>query len=371
MNASPGSISEPINPKVKRRHAMVDELFTAALALVLALLFSWSFRALPDESWQFIGAVPRRKGKDGAWSGLNLTYYGFFNANAYALATAIFLILFGATGVPLHGAMALVAMILCVCMPASKILAGWVEKKKHTFSVAGAAFIGVLITPAAVFIVNRTVGASMGFSIEFMAALAALAVAYAFGEGVGRLACISFGCCYGRPLATLPPRLRRLFQRRAFVFSGATKKIAYAHGLDGKPVVPIQAMTAVLYSAAGILGFYLFLKGLFVSAFFEALVTTQVWRFLSEFLRHDYRGGGKISAYQIMGVGSILYAVALGLLFPGIDGARPDLMAGLAGLYTPPVLISLQVIWIAGFLYTGRSRVTDATLFFNVVRNRI
>jgi hypothetical protein len=27
---------------------------------------------------------------------------------------------------------------------------------------------------------------------------------------------------------------------------------------------------------------------------------TQVWRFLSEFLRADYRGSGRISAYQVM-----------------------------------------------------------------------
>ena len=30
--------------------------------------------------------------------------------------------------------------------------------------------------------------------------LAALAIGYILGEGLGRLACLSFGCCYGKPL---------------------------------------------------------------------------------------------------------------------------------------------------------------------------
>jgi hypothetical protein len=51
-------------------------------------------------------------------------------------------------------------------------------------------------------------------------------IAYAFGEGLGRLACISFGCCYGVALPEAHPLLRHMFDRWHFVFSGSMKKIS-------------------------------------------------------------------------------------------------------------------------------------------------
>jgi prolipoprotein diacylglyceryltransferase len=93
--------------------------------------------------------------------------------------------------------------------------------------------------------------------LPLMPVMAALATAYALGEGVGRLACISFGCCYGKPMDQVHPLLRRLFARHAFVFTGPTKKIAYADGLDGREIFPIQAVTATLYCAAALAGAYL------------------------------------------------------------------------------------------------------------------
>jgi hypothetical protein len=83
-------------------------------------------------------------------------------------------------------------------------------------------------------------------------ALAAIMIAYAFGEGLGRLACISFGCCYGVALQEAHPLLRRVFDRWHFVFFGDTKKISYASGLAGKQVVPIQAITLLLYIGIGL-----------------------------------------------------------------------------------------------------------------------
>ena len=58
--------------------------------------------------------------------------------------------------------------------------------------------------------------------------MGAIFIAYAFGEGIGRLACISFGCCYGKPLSECNPLIERIFQRWNFAFQGKTKKIAYA-----------------------------------------------------------------------------------------------------------------------------------------------
>jgi hypothetical protein len=350
---------------------MFDEIFILVFGLLLGLVLFWGFRALPGESWQIIGAIPRHKDGAGAWKGLNLTYYGFFNANAYLLASAVFLLLMASVNIPFTGILILTAAILALCIPASRIVAGWVEKKRYTFSVAGASFVGLLITPPAVIAVNGLFGSRLGFSIPVMAAMAALATAYAFGEGMGRLACISFGCCYGRPVKDLPLFLQRLFGRWAFVFTGATKKISYASGLEGEAVVPIQAITAMLYCASGLVGFYLFLQQGFISAFLLVLTVTQLWRFGSEFLRADYRGGGKVSAYQIMGLASIPCAVGIGILFPSSPAVVPALAVGLSRLWNPLVLIFLQGLWLVSFLYTGSSKTTGSILSFHVVRDRI
>jgi prolipoprotein diacylglyceryltransferase len=271
----------------------------------------------------------------------------------------------------LSGILTIIFAILGPCTLASKFVARWVEKKRHTFSVAGASFVGLLISPAAVIAANMVLDRWTGITIPVMAALSALAIAYALGEGIGRLACISFGCCYGRPLADLPPPVRRVFRNRAFVFSGETKKISYAHGLEGTEVVPVQAITAVLYCLSALTGMYLFLNGYPRAAFLQALIVTQLWRFTSEFLRADYRGGGTISAYQVMGLLSIPYALVAVLVFPVPAGDLPNLSAGLTAMWNPLVLITLQALWLLIFLYTGRSQVTAATLSFHVVRNRI
>lgn len=55
--------------------------------------------------------------------------------------------------------------------------------------------------------------------------------------------------------------------------------------------------------------------------------------------------------------------------------ARPlnpmDLLAGLRALWNPAVLLSLQVLWIVVFLYTGRSRVIAARISPRVLQDKI
>lgn len=199
-----------------------------------------------------------------------------------------------------------------------------------------------------------------------MAAMAALAIAYAFGEGIGRLAYISFGCCYGRALADLAPAWQRFMGPLCFIFEGKTRKIAYASGLDGQRVIPIQAMTAVLYTLSAFIGVWLFLQGAYRSALLESLLFTQLWRFCSEFLRADYRGDCKISAYQIMGLISCFYATGVVFLFPATTDQLPVLMHGLAQLWRPEVLLFFQALAMVTFLFTGRSQVTGARVWFHV-----
>jgi hypothetical protein len=135
--------------------------------------------------------------------------------------------------------------------------------------------------------------------------------------------------------------------------------------------VPIQAFTAVLYCSVGLAGFYLFLQQAFLASFLSVLTVTQLWRFVSEFLRADYRGGGKISAYQVMGLISIPFAIGVGLLFPLRSPVEPDLAVGLIRMWDPLVLIFLQGLWLLSFLYTGSSKTTGAVLSFHVIRDRI
>ncbi|MFH1985102.1 MAG: prolipoprotein diacylglyceryl transferase family protein [Pseudomonadota bacterium] len=346
---------------------MSNLLFIATAATLIGAMLAWSFRHLTRERWQFVGAIPTRKCADGAFDGVNLTYYGLLNANAYVLATAVAVIALGAMGIPLAVSAAILAAMLGCCMPAARIIARIVEKKRFTFSVGGAAFVGILIVPWIALAAGRMSKAE----VDPLGVMAAVAIAYAFGEGAGRLACISFGCCYGRPVASLPGPLKGIFRRFHFVFRGETKKCAYASRLDGTPVVPVQAITAVLYCAAGVISLALLLNGYPRTAMILSLVITQLWRFFSEFLRSDYRGDRKISAYQIMGLAGIAYGLAVAALMPPQTMPRPDITAGLAQLWAPGPILMLQLLWIGAFLYTGRSQVTGASIRFFVHQDRI
>jgi hypothetical protein len=357
------------NPK-KRGAVVAAALFVAGFCLLTGVMLGWGFRHLPREKWQFLASLPSVRQPDGCWYGVNLTYYGFFNANAYVLATALAICLLAALGIPFTGFFWIVAVLLGVCAPASKLIARLVEKKKHTFSVGGAAFVGILGGPPLVWGVGRVLEAKMGFELPLAATLAALAIAYAVGEGVGRLACISFGCCYGKPLSRTHPLIRRLFGSYNFVFQGATKKIAFADGLEGEPVLPVQAVTAILYCAAAVVGLALFFGQWYRAAFLEAMVVTQVWRFFSELLRADYRGAGRISKYQVMSLAAAAAGVLLVLLCPPSIVAA-DIRAGLRVLWQPGVLVFLQVLWLVIFIYTGKSQVTGAKIHFHVLQDRI
>jgi len=350
---------------------MAEVIFLLVIGLLLGSYLWWGIRTLPQERWQVLASVPVRKKAGGDWSGVNLTWYGLFTANAYAVAMSALFMLMGTVRVPLAGTVALAAIMLFACVPASRLVARVVEKKAHTFTVGGAVFVGVLLAPWIVLLVNRTLGEELSFHISPGAALAAFAIAYTFGEGLGRLACLSFGCCYGKPLTEVPLWLRRMLAGASVSFYGKTKKIAYAGGLEGKRVLPVQALTAAIYTGCGLAATLLFLRGHFVGAFMSAMIVTQGWRVLSEALRADYRGGGKVSAYQVMGVVAIVYGGAAMLLAPGAVPVHPDSSGALAAFAQPAAIFFLQAIWLVIFFYTGRSTVTGATICFHVHQHRI
>lgn len=334
-------------------------------ALALGAFLLWGGRNLPAERWQMLASLPVAKNHDGTWRAVNLTWYGALNALAYTLATATVLVLLGSVGVGLGGLLGIVVGVLGLCIPASRLVARLVEGKRNTFSVGGASFVGIVAAPWIMVLAGQ-----WSPEITVLPALAALSIAYAVGEGVGRMACLSFGCCYGRPVATLSAPWKRFFSTWSVVFEGETKKAAYAHGLAGQPLVPVQLMTAWLYCGAAVIGMVLFVRGAFGVAMILPLVVTQVWRVLSEFLRADYRGERKISAYQIMAGVGVLYGVALPLFFsaPALD---PDVSLGLAAVWSPAVLLVLQAVCAVVFVYTGRSTVTDSVVRFAVKEQEI
>jgi hypothetical protein len=339
------------------------------LGLALAALFAWTFGRLPGERFQMLAAVPRRRTPGGRWKGANLTWYGFFSATGYTLGAAVFFFLVGAAGADRRAAATFGVALMAVGMAAARGVARLVEGKRYTLTVGGAAFVVLLAAPVAV------AGVGAAFKPALLPAvptLAALAVGYAFGEGVGRLACISFGCCFGRPLAELGPLGRRLFGRLHFTFFGATKKVAYEAGLAGVPVVPVQALTAVAFVGLGLAGMLLFFAGRYAPAFLVTIAGTQAWRVVSETLRADCRGGARLlSAYQAIALAAIPVGLAVLHLVPGGPLPRAEVGAGLAALWDPAMVLLLELLWAAAFLYAGVSRVTGSVVSFRVYRSRV
>ncbi len=215
--------------------------FVAGLALGLFALLGWGVRTLPAERWQMLAAVPVAKAADGSWRGVNLTFYGFFSATGTALGFAMMLLLLASLGIPASIAVLLALLLLVVCVPASRVIAGLVERKPNTFTIAGAAFVASLIFPWLILAIQPLAVTLLHHEIAVLPILAA-AISYALAESIGRLACLSFGCCYGMPLRDVKPGLARLFRRRNLVIHGSTKKAAYASGLAGEPLSPCRPL---------------------------------------------------------------------------------------------------------------------------------
>ncbi|HUK40306.1 MAG TPA: hypothetical protein VLX11_04670 [Candidatus Acidoferrales bacterium] len=350
---------------------MTDELFVFSLGVPLASLVHWAVKRLPDERWQFLASIPIMKDASGRWHGLNVTYYGLLTANALAFGVALLILLFGALHVSMAAAVSVILTVLLICLPAAKWVARLVEGKRCTFTIAGAFFVGIFVAPAVLYGFDGLLP-SLGLRpIPVMPALAAALIAYAFGEGLGRLACISFGCCYGALLSESHPLLQRLFNQWHFIFSGKMKKISYASAMDGKRVIPIQAVTAVIYLSVGLISLLLFFHSEYTVAFLLAMIVTQGWRVLSETLRADYRGEGKTSAYQVMGLLAILFALAMSVFARGDLSPKPELAAGLEIIWHPVTVILLQALWVVVFVMFGKSMVTESEISFHLRPDRI
>jgi len=346
---------------------MAADLFLLGCALVFGAGFRFLFRHLPEERWQFVASLPLKKNSDGSWQGLNLTFYGLFTGISGGLGVAAFILLTASAGVALGTALLLTLGVLAICLPAAKIIATVVEKNRHGFTVGGASFVGIIIAPLFLWLADLASQRWWDTALPILPMLAAMSIAYVLGEGIGRLACISFGCCYGKALHRSPRWAQRLFCTLNHVFIGKTKKIAFAGEMEAVKVIPIQAVTCVIYTALALLCSALFFHRQFALAFALSLVGSQLWRVYSETLRADYRGGSKLfSVYQLMALLAALYGVAISLALPAHAGLAPDLAAGLGALWSPGVILSLQVITVAMFFFSGTSTITTGELRFGL-----
>ena len=341
----------------------MPELFVFLLGALLATCFVWAFRNLPNEKWQFIASLPLSRGVEG-WRGVNLTWFGLLSASAYALAVALFMLLMGSVGVPFLGSLLAAIALLLICAPASAIITRLVEGRRNGFTVAGALFVGALVAPVIFWGMGEAHGL-LGFELPLGAAIAAICTAYVLGEGIGRLACISFGCCYGKPVSETKGWLRRFSSRFHFRFYGISKKIAFASGCEGVKVVPVQGMTAVVHSVVALACILLFYTGEFGLSIAFAMATTQPWRIYSETIRADFLGGSKVSPYQIMA--SITTLASLGALFllPA-SSATPAFAEGMRVVATAEVFVFLELMWLFLFVYMGRSMQTGSQMHFFV-----
>ncbi len=349
---------------------MLNVWFVAAIAALLSGLLYWGFRTLPAERWQMIAAIPMAKNAEGAWRGVNLTFYGFFSATGMTFGIALAIVLIASLRMSLAVAFVLIAATVGICLPASRIVAAIVEKKRNTFTIAGAAFVASLMVPPALWLGERMLHSWTQVNIFALPLLAAAAIAYAMAEAIGRLACISFGCCYGMPLRQASPWLARLFRRYHLVLHGRTKKAAYASGFDEEPLIPVQAVTSIVFALSGFAGLVLFLAQQWRLAMIIPVIGTWGWRAVAENLRADHRGHSRISVYQIMSVIGLAYLTIAALVMPA-EGAAPDLVLGLAQISSTAVVVLLQAFWILVFIYYGRSRVTGSTVSFHVNQNSI
>ncbi|MFZ5757361.1 MAG: prolipoprotein diacylglyceryl transferase family protein [Pseudomonadota bacterium] len=342
--------------------------FVLLLALAFAVLYALLLPRLTGAGWQFLASVPLRRRENGEWQALNLTWYGIFLALGGTLAVALFLLATGSTGMPVTVAALSVTVILGACLPAARLITRIVEKNRHGFTVGGASFVGILLAPPLVLALQACGIEGHAGELHALPVLAAMAVAYVLGEGIGRLACVSFGCCRGCRIDALPPRLARTLAPLAVSWDGDTRHALWEPRalLD---VVPIQAMTCVLYTVLALAGLYFFLEGQFRLAFAGTLIPALLWRVLSEYLRADWRGGRKFSVYQTMALTGSVWSAGWALALPAAPEV-PQLAAGIATLWQAPVLVLLEAVFVVMFVYTGASTMTCGEIRFRARRRR-
>lgn len=340
--------------------------FIILWCLLLITIFSVLFRILPGEKWQFMAALPIRKKASGRFESKNITWYGFFTATSIVYAVILMFLFATSCDINAEQISVFCATILAIAIPSAKLIAAIVEKRKGTITIGGAAFAALLFAPPAAYAINmfnERTGAS-GILLSSMA------IAYIAGEGFGRLACLSFGCCYGKKITECGYTAQKIFANLYFTFNGALKKSSYDGKSNGKKLIPIQGITAIFLSSAAVTSSILFFSNHMKASFLTAICCGFGWRFLSEFLRSDHRGSSQITHYQWMSILAVIYCIAVSFLI-GFDSSNyPDLSKSLPVLSDVKFILVMQFLWLFAFLYTGVSTVTKSEIQFYLDKKR-
>jgi hypothetical protein len=341
--------------------------FGIALLLGAGLvLFRWGFRNLPKEGWQIALAVPARtNGAEGRyWPAINFTVYGVISSLAYGLSLLVFIFLISAAGQPLLPASVFGALLLAVGIPASKLVARWVEGiPGHTI---GGAVFAVLLAAVPAMWLTKLIGQALALTpFDPGILMAAACISYALGEAIGRLACLSFGCCYGRPIAQCTSLQRALYSRFTETYRGRFKKIAYAGGLTDRPVIAVQSIASAVLFVLFLVSLWLFWKGMFAVSIVVALGLSQLWRAYSEQLRADFRGREGFTLYQAMAIVGALLSVCFAQLYVNDVASTVHTLSAVRGwriVTQAEVIIPCQLLALLILRYMGRSSVTSSRL---------
>ncbi|MBC7195846.1 MAG: prolipoprotein diacylglyceryl transferase [Deferribacterales bacterium] len=351
-------------------------IFLSAYICFLGFFTYFGIKFFPKENYQVLCIIPVKKYKNGKWYGLNITYYGLISAISYTFAVFTFLILTKSYSIKIQIIVISAILILISCMPAARFMARIIEKKKNTFTISGAAFIGTLLSPIIFFATSYLFTLDLNFArkIAFIL-LSALSVSYILGEGVGRLACISFGCCYGKKVDEYHGVFKNFFNKFNTVFEGKTKKASYEGGCENIKTIPVQSLSSIIYNTTGLIGIILFSLGYIKTCFVLTVVVANLWRFVTEFLRNDHRGTiKKYSNYQYFSFITIFYAFLIVLIFNvDIDknGIFFDIKSGFNEIKNFWITTFLLSIFVVSFIYTGISKVTYAKLEIEVFSKNI
>jgi hypothetical protein len=340
------------------------------LCLIAWPIFRWGFRHLPGEGWQIAWVIPaRHPAGDGlSWPAVNITFYGVISALAYALAAFAYLFLMAAFGQSILGAALYAGILLVIGVPASKWVNRLVEGQAgHT--IGGAVFTVIASALPALWLTQWWLGLAGEARLDGLIAVTCASASYVLGEAIGRLACLSFGCCYGKPISQCTSLQKALYGPSATVYRGRMKKIAYASNLADQPVVAVQSIACVLLFALFVAVVWLLWRGHAALALIAAVSGSQLWRAYSETLRADFRGRDGFTVYQGMAiVGAMLAPLYAWLLAPaaGSVPAIPQAALGWKSVLTVEVLLTCQLLGLGILAFMGRSYITSARLDFQL-----
>lgn len=332
---------------------------TSLFFSVFILIIIWGLKNFSKDEFQFFCAIPYKKIEENTYDGINITFYGIISALSCSASVFLFLILIKFLNFPIKLAYFILITIFLTGLFASKALAYLIEKRKNTLTIGGATFVtGIISVPLIYFFIKS-------FNVNetyFFPVLSSLATSYTFGEGLGRLACISFGCCYGKPAERYPylPNFLKI------KFLSHTRKAVYDSNYKNLELINIQGIVVCLFTLLSLVSFILIMLEKYEIAFITSFTIPATIRFFSEFFRDDNRGfSHKISLYQFFSILLVIYSILVLYLFNPLE-VKISLIHKI--YFSNLDLIFLVITFIMTLLHSGISKVTGSEIKFILKR---